>query len=225
MREKTYRIGEAADMLRLKSYVLRFWETEFPQLAPLRTDKGQRLYTDYHIALLHRIRHLLHEQGMTIEGARRVLASTARVDIPLEADASVHTLAGTATALPSPPLAPPSLGQRTGLAPHAADFRAPSTAVPTGEGFTGQPERQPERQPEQRAGHYTDQQATQHMAQQATQAAMQQAGLYAPQPPASPVSHSPPPAPQGNGTSINRTVVREMREELLALRTMLTSDD
>jgi len=70
---KTYRIGEVADILRLKSYVLRFWESEFPQLVPLRTEKGQRLYTEKHVALLRRIQTLLHEHGMTIDGARRVL--------------------------------------------------------------------------------------------------------------------------------------------------------
>ena len=78
MAGKTYRIGEAADLLQLKSYVLRFWETEFTQLAPLRTDKGQRLYTEEHLTLLRRIRHLLHEQGMTIDGARRLLAAEQR---------------------------------------------------------------------------------------------------------------------------------------------------
>lgn len=78
MTEKTYRIGEAADILNLKTYVLRFWETEFPQLKPLRTEKGQRLYTERDLALLRRIRELLHEQGMTIDGARRVLAAEAR---------------------------------------------------------------------------------------------------------------------------------------------------
>ena len=71
--EKTYRIGEAADMLQLKSYVLRFWESEFPQLVPLRTEKGQRLYTEEHVSLLRRIQTLLHSKGMTIEGARRIL--------------------------------------------------------------------------------------------------------------------------------------------------------
>ena len=71
MSEKTYRIGEAAELLNLKTHVLRFWETEFPQLDPLRTDKGQRLYTETHLALLRRIQQLLHEQGMTIEGAPR----------------------------------------------------------------------------------------------------------------------------------------------------------
>ena len=78
--EKSYRIGEVAEMLSLKTHVLRFWETEFPQLAPLRTGKGQRLYTEENVALLRRIKLLLHEQGMTIEGARRVLAGSAVVD-------------------------------------------------------------------------------------------------------------------------------------------------
>ncbi len=72
--QAVYRIGEAARILALKTCVLRFWEGEFPQLAPVRTPKGQRLYTEQDITVLRRIRCLLHEQGMTIEGARRVLA-------------------------------------------------------------------------------------------------------------------------------------------------------
>lgn len=80
MSAHTYRIGEAAELLQLKTHVLRFWETEFPQLAPLRTEKGQRLYTEEHVALLRRIKQLLHEQGMTIEGARRVLEGAPEVD-------------------------------------------------------------------------------------------------------------------------------------------------
>ena len=73
IRGKTYRIGEVAEMLNLKSYVLRFWESEFPQLVPSRTEKGQRLYTEEHVVLLRRIQALLHAHGMTIEGARRIL--------------------------------------------------------------------------------------------------------------------------------------------------------
>ena len=87
MGDKTYRIGEAADMLQLKTYVLRFWETEFSLLAPLRTEKGQRLYTEEHIDLLRRIRYLLHERGMTIDGARRVLAEESRNGGPLPEEA------------------------------------------------------------------------------------------------------------------------------------------
>ena len=78
--DNSYRIGEVAELLNLKTHVLRFWETEFPQLAPLRTGKGQRLYTEENVALLRRIQQLLHEQGMTIEGARRVLQGSAVVD-------------------------------------------------------------------------------------------------------------------------------------------------
>ncbi|MBD5553677.1 MAG: MerR family transcriptional regulator [Desulfovibrio sp.] len=74
---KCYRIGEVAEMLSLKTHVLRFWETEFSQLMPLRTESGQRLYTEAHIDILRRIQRLLHEQGMTIEGAKRVLAGEA----------------------------------------------------------------------------------------------------------------------------------------------------
>lgn len=74
MSGQTYRIGEAATLLNLKTYVLRFWEMEFPQIAPLRTEKGQRLYTEADLAALRRIRYLLHERGLTIEGARRILA-------------------------------------------------------------------------------------------------------------------------------------------------------
>ena len=73
MTGRTYRIGEAARLLKLEGYVLRFWETEFEQLRPLRTPKGQRLYSDADLVVLRRIRTLLYEQGMTIEGARRVL--------------------------------------------------------------------------------------------------------------------------------------------------------
>ncbi|MDR2572896.1 MAG: MerR family transcriptional regulator [Desulfovibrio sp.] len=80
MSEKMYRIGEAAELLNLKTHVLRFWETEFPQLTPSRTGKGQRFYTETDMMLLRRIQQLLHEQGMTIEGARRVLEGSAVLD-------------------------------------------------------------------------------------------------------------------------------------------------
>lgn len=77
---KTYRIGEAARILNLKAYVLRFWESEFPQLNPRRSEKGQRVYSDEDLKLLKRIQHLLHERGLTIDGAKRELAA----DAPLQ---------------------------------------------------------------------------------------------------------------------------------------------
>lgn len=81
MQERTYRIGEAAKLLNLKTYVLRFWETEFTQLNPHRTDKGQRLYSEQDVAMLRTIRHLLHERGLTIEGARKILAEQKNIDM------------------------------------------------------------------------------------------------------------------------------------------------
>ncbi|MCG8533022.1 MAG: MerR family transcriptional regulator, partial [Desulfovibrionales bacterium] len=63
----------AATLLNLKPYVLRFWETEFTQLIPIRTRKGQRMYSEQNVMLLRAIRHLLYERGLTIEGARKVL--------------------------------------------------------------------------------------------------------------------------------------------------------
>lgn len=79
-------IGDAAALLDLETYVLRFWESEFPELRPLRTPKGQRRYAPEHIELLRRIRHLVHEKGFTLDGARRALADgSGGVDEPCAA--------------------------------------------------------------------------------------------------------------------------------------------
>ena len=78
MSQKTYKIGEVAEITGLKPFVLRFWETEFPQLVPVRTKKGQRLYTDEHLCLLSTIKTLLYEEKLTIDGARRRLAGPER---------------------------------------------------------------------------------------------------------------------------------------------------
>ena len=77
---KTYKIGQIAALLGLKPFVLRFWETEFPELQPIRTPKGQRAYTDEHLRLLKDIQRLMHQEGMTLEGARRKLAERKRKD-------------------------------------------------------------------------------------------------------------------------------------------------
>ncbi|EFL49820.1 transcriptional regulator, MerR family [Solidesulfovibrio fructosivorans JJ]] len=78
MPQRTYKIGEVAGLTGLKPFVLRFWETEFPQLTPVRTQKGQRLYTDEHLELIGRIKTLLYEEKLTIDGARRRLADDGR---------------------------------------------------------------------------------------------------------------------------------------------------
>lgn len=82
--EKTYKIGQAARLVDLEPYVLRFWESEFPELDPIRTAKGQRLYTEEHLVIIRRIKKLLYEKGMTIEGARRHLQEGGRYSLLLQ---------------------------------------------------------------------------------------------------------------------------------------------
>ena len=76
---RTYKIGQAAALLDIKPFVLRFWESEFPQLQPIRTDSGQRLYANEHLELVRRIKHLLYEEKLTIDGARKALEQGERV--------------------------------------------------------------------------------------------------------------------------------------------------
>jgi DNA-binding transcriptional MerR regulator len=72
--EKLYfRIGEVARLCRLPAYVLRFWETEFPQLRPVKSNTGQRMYRRRDVENVLRIRKLLYEDGFTIAGARAQL--------------------------------------------------------------------------------------------------------------------------------------------------------
>jgi len=67
------KIGEAARVLGVEPYVLRFWETEFPWLKPTHTASKHRLYNAKDLELLQLIRRLLYEERFTIDGARRRL--------------------------------------------------------------------------------------------------------------------------------------------------------
>jgi DNA-binding transcriptional MerR regulator len=73
-----YRIGEVARLCAVETYVLRFWETEFPQLKPNKSGAGQRLYRRREVDLARRIRHLLYEEGYTIPGARQAIQAETR---------------------------------------------------------------------------------------------------------------------------------------------------
>lgn len=73
-----FRIGEVSRLCRLPSYVLRFWETEFPQLKPGKSSTGQRMYRRPDVEHVLRIKKLLYEEGFTIAGARQYLRSESR---------------------------------------------------------------------------------------------------------------------------------------------------
>jgi DNA-binding transcriptional MerR regulator len=69
-----FRIGEVSRLTDTKAFVLRFWETEFPSLQPVKSPSGHRLYRREDIETVFQIKRLLYEQGFTIAGARKYLA-------------------------------------------------------------------------------------------------------------------------------------------------------
>ena len=75
-----FRIGEVASLCHLPAYVLRFWESEFPQLKPVKSSTGQRMYRKRDVENVLRIKQLLYEQGFTISGARQQLRAETKSD-------------------------------------------------------------------------------------------------------------------------------------------------
>ena len=71
--KRLYKIGEVCRMADVQPYVLRYWETEFPALAPNKSGGGQRLYTQREIDIILRIKQLLYSEGFTIAGAKKKL--------------------------------------------------------------------------------------------------------------------------------------------------------
>jgi DNA-binding transcriptional MerR regulator len=73
--EKTlFRIGEVSRITNTKTFVLRYWETEFPMLQPVKSPSGHRLYRREDIDTVNEIKRLLYDEGFTIVGARKHLS-------------------------------------------------------------------------------------------------------------------------------------------------------
>ena len=70
---RLYRIGEVSRLTALKPFVLRYWESEFPMLQPVKSPSGHRLYRQEDVDLVLKIKRLLYDEGFTIAGARRHL--------------------------------------------------------------------------------------------------------------------------------------------------------
>lgn len=92
--KRLYKIGEVCRMADVQPYVLRYWETEFPALAPNKSGGGQRLYTRREIDIILRIKQLLYSEGFTIAGAKK------KLDAELDNPASAETPAAAAPASP-----------------------------------------------------------------------------------------------------------------------------
>jgi DNA-binding transcriptional MerR regulator len=73
-----YRIGEVEQVTGVPAYVLRYWESEFKLLRPKKNPAGQRIYRQRDVDLVRRIRQLLYEERLTLEGAKKRLAQEAR---------------------------------------------------------------------------------------------------------------------------------------------------
>jgi len=101
---KLFRIGEVSRLTATKAFVLRYWETEFPTLQPVKSPSGHRLYRREDIDTVFEIKRLLYEQGFTIAGARKHLADVAAggSGLAIEPSAPPTRVAQTA---PQPPTA------------------------------------------------------------------------------------------------------------------------
>jgi DNA-binding transcriptional MerR regulator len=68
-----FRIGEVGELTGVPPYVLRYWESEFKLLRPRKNHAGQRVYRKHDVQLVLRIKHLLYEERLTLEGAKKKL--------------------------------------------------------------------------------------------------------------------------------------------------------
>ena len=113
-----FKIGEVCELAGVQAHVLRYWETEFPMLAPQKNRAGQRTYRRRDVEMALRIKQLLYDEQYTIAGAKKKLANDSSRGASHEVDA---------TPTPKPPprslQPPPSLAARFG-AP-AAPAKAP----------------------------------------------------------------------------------------------------
>lgn len=135
-----FRIGDVARLCDVPAYVLRFWETEFPQLKPNKGGTGQRLYRRKDVEMALRIKSLLYDQGYTIPGARQILktndpAILSGAPKPSEAAQSKDTeglhLAENVSTFPAPTsnsTTPQLLALRDELRALAAQLSGPASA-------------------------------------------------------------------------------------------------
>src|SRR5271155_2468106 len=78
-----FRIGEVSQLVGVEPYVLRYWESEFPALAPKKSSSGQRMFRRKDVELLLNIKHLLYDRKFTIDGARKALSDKAKEPAPI----------------------------------------------------------------------------------------------------------------------------------------------
>jgi DNA-binding transcriptional MerR regulator len=124
-----FKIGEVCDIAGVQAHVLRYWETEFPMLAPQKNRAGQRTYRRRDVEMALRIKELLYDEQYTIAGAKKKLAGELR---------GPSRDGGQSTAAKTPARSlqrPPSLAARLSAPPSLAS-NSVSVATPTGDQLT-----------------------------------------------------------------------------------------
>ncbi len=106
-------ISEVSEMLDIPAHVLRFWESKFSQLKPMKRSGGRRYYRQEDIGLLETIKSLLYDEGYTIKGAQASLSKRRKADAVPAATGKVAQ--SPAVAAPSVPVSSPSLQQAASL--------------------------------------------------------------------------------------------------------------
>ena len=120
-------ISEVAAEVGVPQHVLRFWETRFFQLRPLKRAGGRRYYRPEDVAFLHRVRRLLYEEGYTIKGVQKLLRAGSK-----EAEAGERALSEAAGGEAARPKAVPVADLPDVLEPRPSAGPAPSPAGPRG---------------------------------------------------------------------------------------------
>lgn len=123
-------ISEAAEALDLPQHVLRFWETRFSQIKPMKRSGGRRYYRPNDIALLRGIRHLLYDEGYTIKGVQRILREQGVAFVSTQGEDGGQ--GATADAAPEPRSAAPEPQSRPDPQPRQATVQptVPESAEP-----------------------------------------------------------------------------------------------
>lgn len=108
-------ISEVASLLEIQPHVLRFWESKFTQIQPLKRSSNRRFYRPEDVALVTGIKHLLHGQGMTIKGVQKLIKDHGVIHVRQLAGQSAETLAASVPAAASAAPAGLSAAQRRTL--------------------------------------------------------------------------------------------------------------
>jgi DNA-binding transcriptional MerR regulator len=122
-----FKIGEVCDLAGVQAHVLRYWETEFPTLAPQKNRAGQRTYRRRDVEMALRIKELLYDEQYTIAGAKKKLANEIRTGGPVRETSSPAPKAPIRSLKPPPSLAG-RISQPTPTAAQSAALQDPSEA-------------------------------------------------------------------------------------------------